>query len=121
MRPSKKLSEIPDKRRSPGAKVLQFADNEGTIYSRPVGRKIHEGYAKARAAKIREGDALFELQGSSERLQRINSMKSNIEQRSKTQRFLVNQIKNGWPYDEKFYRPSEGGPPNNENTSSSFS
>ena len=87
--------------------VHYVVDNE-VVVSRD--RKIHEGLVKARAAKNFNGEPIFDDGGPggyaiSEKLQRINSRRSNLEHKMKVQRYLLEQIKDGWPYDEKFYRP----------------
>lgn len=112
----KKSNLLESVRRSPlVSNSYHFADNEAENnaeyqYQRQMKsrRKIHEGYAKARAAKIKEVDPIFDLSQENpvaNKLQRINTYKLNVEQKMKAQRFLVEQIKNGWPYNDKFYRP----------------
>lgn len=40
----------------------------------------------------------------SRKLDKLNARKQEIDHKLLAQRFLLEQIKNGWPYDEKFYR-----------------
>jgi len=90
----------------------QVVDNEVSL---PRSRRIHDGeLVKARAAKNFNGEPIFEENSNtpggyriSEKLQRINSLRSNVEHKMKVQRYLLEQIKGGWPYDDKFYRPED--------------
>lgn len=41
----------------------------------------------------------------SRKLEKINSRAQNPQQKALAQQFLVDQIREGWPYNEKFYRP----------------
>lgn len=46
---------------------------------------------------------------SRDKLNKINARKaSTASQKLIAQQFLISQIRNGWPYDERFYRGTEG-------------
>uniref|UniRef100_A0A915CQP9 Uncharacterized protein n=1 Tax=Ditylenchus dipsaci TaxID=166011 RepID=A0A915CQP9_9BILA len=93
---------------------LRYADNEAPIKNKE--EELAEPKAKAQAVRTQvdqqqqlETDIEYKPhnQGGyaiSRKLDKINSKKPSADHKLFAQQYLLEQIKNGWPYDEKFYR-----------------